>query len=171
MSTFSLLLYQKQKFKHFLNIFWSLKKVWKKTITVALLFLGVFVFAQNKQLPNVTILATGGTIAGAAATAPTTATAATAARGRLLLVFSAGNAGNMNVPATCCAQRPHTQWPRRPSARLLHVIVISLTANPQTHMGAANMTCDDIYYSSPRGQTTPLFGHSSGATPTMLKCI
>jgi L-asparaginase len=33
-----------------------------------LLFLNVFVFAQNKQLPNVTILATGGTIAGAAAT-------------------------------------------------------------------------------------------------------
>jgi L-asparaginase len=33
-----------------------------------LLFLNVIVFAQNKQLPNVTILATGGTIAGAAAT-------------------------------------------------------------------------------------------------------
>jgi L-asparaginase len=44
------------------------KMIIKKTITVALLFLGVFVFAQNKQLPNVTILATGGTIAGAAAT-------------------------------------------------------------------------------------------------------
>jgi L-asparaginase len=44
------------------------KRIFRKTLTGLLLFISVFVFAQNKQLPNVTILATGGTIAGAAAT-------------------------------------------------------------------------------------------------------
>jgi L-asparaginase len=38
------------------------------TLATFLLLLNFFVFAQTKQLPNVTILATGGTIAGAAAT-------------------------------------------------------------------------------------------------------
>ena len=47
--------------------------------------------------------------AATAATALTTATAATAAHGSLLLVFSAGNAGHMNVPTTGCAQRRHTR--------------------------------------------------------------
>jgi L-asparaginase len=44
------------------------KSIFRQTLTSLLLFISVFVFAQNKQLPNVTILATGGTIAGAAAT-------------------------------------------------------------------------------------------------------
>jgi L-asparaginase len=39
----------------------------KKTLTGLFLLISVFVLAQTKQLPNVTILATGGTIAGAAA--------------------------------------------------------------------------------------------------------
>jgi L-asparaginase len=43
------------------------KNIFRKTLTSLLLFISAFVFAQNKQLPNVTILATGGTIAGAAA--------------------------------------------------------------------------------------------------------
>lgn len=40
----------------------------QKSITGFLLLLTVFTMAQNRELPNVTILATGGTIAGAAAT-------------------------------------------------------------------------------------------------------
>jgi L-asparaginase len=36
--------------------------------TAMFILISVFTFAQNKELPNVTILATGGTIAGAAAT-------------------------------------------------------------------------------------------------------
>ncbi len=45
----------------------TIKLIFRKTLTSLLLFISVFVIAQNKQLPNVTILATGGTIAGAAA--------------------------------------------------------------------------------------------------------
>jgi L-asparaginase len=39
----------------------------KNTLTALLIIISAFSFAQNKDLPNVTILATGGTIAGAAA--------------------------------------------------------------------------------------------------------
>jgi L-asparaginase len=42
--------------------------IFKNTLIVLSFFLSLFVFGQNKQLSNVTILATGGTIAGAAAT-------------------------------------------------------------------------------------------------------
>lgn len=40
----------------------------KTTLTALLIVISAFSFGQNKELPNVTILATGGTIAGAAAT-------------------------------------------------------------------------------------------------------
>ncbi len=42
--------------------------IFKNMLIVLSFFVSVFVFGQNKQLSNVTILATGGTIAGAAAT-------------------------------------------------------------------------------------------------------